>query len=418
MAWNLYRVLNYTIFIVLSVLLFCLIVLTPADAIYQCYITSRLTNIFIITGVYVVTFILAVLIYATRIYTNRSALAGIPKAWIPIEKEDVGKSVRRLVVEGLARSAMVAYQARPRDTAADGDDFADYQMLLIDRDRPPWGHVEHPGWSSPTSPDLPDLPYRTVIQELPNLIEAKAVSLAPPDPFRTATRPFGSSDGAAQSVPDTRVVEILRRPVSMGLREYLQHLSRMNAIQPPEIVADFLARYERARFSSHELYEAEFQELMHIFADLLRGMNSLDSRVMDDIYAESSRDTESMIGPSDEEGETDTMDEHDDSETSSRGRSNSLQPSNASTWEGRSIYTTPVTQNQRSPVWSRHRDQDRLATPRTPSTSSLRRVQSHASGSSGGSVIRLVDSPGPSDLPYAINFPGRSNNYNPNPNHT
>ncbi|EIT80797.1 aminotransferase, classes I and II, putative [Aspergillus oryzae 100-8] len=406
MAWNFYRILNYTIFIGLSVILFCLIVLTPADAIYQCYVTSRLTNIFIISGGYIVTFILAALIYATRIYTNRSALAGIPKAWIPIEKEDVGKSVRRLVVEGLARSAIVAYQARPRDTAADGDTFADYPMLLIDRDRPPWGSVEHPGWSSPASPDLPDLPYRTVIQELPNLIEAKAVSLAPPDPFLTATRSFDpSSPGAEQSIPDTRVVDILRRPVSMGLREYLQHLASLNVIQPPEIGAEFIALYERARFSSRELHETEFRDLMHIFAGLLRGMKSLDTHIMDDIYAEGSRgDSESVIGPSDEEGETDTMDFHDDSEAFSRGRSNSLQPSNASTWEGRSTYAASGNQSHRSPVWSRNVDPHRLATPRTPSMRSLRRVQSNASGSSGGSVIRLVDTHGPTDLPYAINF--------------
>jgi hypothetical protein len=409
MAWNFYRVLNYTVFVVLSVVLLCLIVLTPADAIYQCYITSRLTNIFIISGGYIVTFILAALIYATRIYTNRSALAGIPKAWIPIEKEDVGKSVRRLVVEGLTRSTIVAYQARPRDTAADGENFADYPMLLIARDRPPWGHVEQPGWSSPSSLDLPDLPYRAVIQELPNLIEAKAVSLAPPDPFLTATRSFDpSSPDAGQSVPDTRVVEILRRPVSMGLRGYLQHLTCLNAIQPPEIGADFLALYERARFSSHELNELQFRELMHIFAELLRGMKSIDSHIMDEIYAESSRDdSESLIGPSDEEGETDTMDFYDDSDAFSRGRSNSVQPSNASIWEGHSTYTGK--QRHRSPVWSRHADPHRLATPRTPSMRSLRRVQSNTSGSSGGSVIRLVDTHEPSDLPYAINFHGGSN---------
>ncbi|GMG08124.1 unnamed protein product [Aspergillus oryzae] len=316
------------------------------------------------------------------------------------------ESVRRLVVEGLARSAIVAYQARPRDTAADGDTFADYPMLLIDRDRPPWGSVEHPGWSSPASPDLPDLPYRTVIQELPNLIEAKAVSLAPPDPFLTATRSFDpSSPGAEQSIPDTRVVDILRRPVSMGLREYLQHLASLNVIQPPEIGAEFIALYERARFSSRELHETEFRDLMHIFAGLLRGMKSLDTHIMDDIYAEGSRgDSESVIGPSDEEGETDTMDFHDDSEAFSRGRSNSLQPSNASTWEGRSTYAASGNQSYRSPVWSRNVDPHRLATPRTPSMRSLRRVQSNASGSSGGSVIRLVDTHGPTDLPYAINF--------------
>ncbi|KAF4239744.1 hypothetical protein CNMCM6805_005629 [Aspergillus fumigatiaffinis] len=387
MLLNLYRILNYAAFTFFSVLLICLIILTPADAIYQCYKTHRLTNIFFITGAYVATFILAALIYATRIYTNRTVLSAIPKAWIPVEKEDVGKSVRRLVVEGLARSAIIAYQARPRDMAADGDKFADYPMLVVDRDRPPWGRVEHPGWSSPSSPDLPDLPYRAVVQELPHLIEAKAVSLAPPDPFLSAAahhRFDPSLSDRGQSVPDTRVVEVLQRPASMGLREYIQHLTALNLVNPPEIGAEFLAHYERARFSSRELHEDEFRELMHVFADVLRGMTYLDARILDDIRGGSSRgDSESLIGPSDEEGETDTMEYLDDSDALSLRRSNSLQPS----------------------VASRHHDRYRtLATPRTPSTRSLRRVQSNVSSSSGGSVIRLVDPRGPSDLPYAYNL--------------
>ncbi|PYH93019.1 hypothetical protein BO71DRAFT_382436 [Aspergillus ellipticus CBS 707.79] len=390
MALNVHRVLHLTVFTCLSFLLFLLIILTPADAIYQCYITSRLTNIFIITGGYVVTFLLAVLIYSTRIYTNRSVLSGIPKAWIPVEKEDVGKSVRRLVKEGLAHSAIIAYQARPRDIAADGDNFSDYESLLVDHENPPWGEVEHPGWSSPSCPDLPDLPYRTVIQELPHLIEAKAVSLAPPDPIFTATHralraPFPDVE---ESVPDTRVVGALRRPISMGLREYLQHLTELSVVNPPEIGAEFVALYERARFSSRELHEEEFRTLMHVFAELLRGMKVLDPRVLDEVRGGSSRaDSESLIGPSDEEGETDTVDSFDGSEGMSRGRSNSLQPSNASTWEGRS-----AKQGRWSPVWSRrHEPQRTLAPPRTPSMRSLRRVQSNASGSSGGSVIRLVE---------------------------
>ena len=109
MAPKLDRVLNLTAFTFLSIILFCLILLTPADAIYQCYITKRLINIFFIAGAYIVTFILAVLIYATRIYTNRSVLTGIPKAWIPVGKEDVGTSVRRLVMDGFARSSIIAY---------------------------------------------------------------------------------------------------------------------------------------------------------------------------------------------------------------------------------------------------------------------------------------------------------------------
>lgn len=410
MAVNIRRVLNVTSAVLFVIALACLIVLTPADAIYQCYVSGQLTNIFFITGAYVVTFLLAVMTYATRIYTNRTALRGIPKAWIPVEREDVGKSVRRLVMEGLARSAIISFQARPRDVAADGDKFSDFDTLTVDRDRPPWGHVEHPGWSSPSSMDFPDLPYRTVVRELPHLIEAKAVSLAPPDPLLNASRdPFDPYSFAAdQVVPDTRVVQVLQRPASMGLRGYIQHLTELNVVDPPEVGAEFVALYDRARFSPHELHEAEFRDLMHVFAELLRGMKGLDAQTLDEIREGSSYDSESAFRPSDEEGETDMMGYNEDP-WFARARSDSLQPSNASVRESRSIYDTSA-RDRGSPAASRQTAPSRLlAAPRTPSTRSLRRVQSNVSGSSGGSVIRLVDTQRPSDLPYAIDV-GNSNN--------
>jgi hypothetical protein len=415
MAVNLQRFLSITASVFLAVILACLILLTPADAIYQCYVSRQLTNIFFITGAYVVTFLMTVMIYATRIYTNRTVLRGIPKAWIPVEREDVGKSVRRLVMEGLARSAIISFQARPRDTAADGDKFSEFETLTVDRERPPWGYVEHPGWSPPSSVDLPDLPYRTVVRELPHLIEAKAVSLAPPDPILNAPRdpfdPAPSSVAADQAVPDTRVVQVLQRPTSTGLREYIQHLTGLDVIRPAEVGAEFVALYERARFSAHEICESEFRDLMHVFAEVLRGMTDLDAQALNEIRDGSARDSESVIRASDEEGETDTVDFHEDPWLA-RGRSASLQPSNASTFDSRSVHATPSKRGRGSPAPSRQnapRNRLPAAAPRTPSTRSLRRVQSNVSGSSGGSVIRLADTWRPSDLPYAIE-PGNSNN--------
>ncbi|KAJ5086567.1 hypothetical protein NUU61_007874 [Penicillium alfredii] len=413
MTTRLERFLNSSVFFFFALVLFCLILLTPADAIYQCYETQRLTNVFFITGAYVVTFLLVVLIYATRIYTNRSTLSGIPKAWIPVEKEDVNKSVRRLVMEGLARSAVVSYQARPRDTEAEGESFQNHKTLLINSQHPPWGRVEHPGWSSPACPDLPDLPYRTVIQELPNLIEAKAVSLAPPDIIPSPhLDPFPpSGDSTTQSLPDMRVVEVLQRPASMGLREYIRHLTSLHAINPPELGAEFLALYEHARFSSRELHETEFRELMHLFAEILRGMTTLAPPVLNEIRDSASyyrADSESAIGPSDEEGETDTVEHFGFDENLTSMRSNSLRPSNASTWETQSGYdTAPATQSPVSGMSTGGGSYWARGLLRTPSTRSLHRVPSSRSGSSGGSVIHLTQPRDPADLPYTIDYAGR-----------
>lgn len=412
MAVRIERFLNTTGFFFFALILVCLVLLTPADAIYQCYETNRLTNIFFIAGAYVITFILAALIYATRIYTNRNALTDIPKAWIPVEKEDVNKSVRRLVKEGLARSAVIAYQARPRDVSNDDDNFQGYQTLLIDSERPPWGNVEHPGWSSPTSPDLPNLSYRTVIQELPSLIEAKAVSLAPADAFSSSPLdPFGPpGDLTTQSLPDTRVVEVLQRSSSMGLREYIRHLTSLGAIYPPELGLEFLALYEAARFSPRELHETEFRELMHLFAEILRGMTSLAPPIIDEIRDSASygrSGSESVIGTSDEEGETDASEEYGYDGASELMRSNSLRPSNSSTWETQSGYDTAMqSPASGSSLSNGHVSRD---ASRTPSTRSLWRVPSAQSTRSGGSVIRLTQPQHSSDLPYYFNYAGRSN---------
>ncbi|OJJ49444.1 hypothetical protein ASPZODRAFT_150331 [Penicilliopsis zonata CBS 506.65] len=394
MAPLIYRILESSTFIFLSFILLCLILLTPADAIYQCYVTRRFTNVYFIAGGYIVTFLLALLIYASRIYTNRSVLAGIPKAWIPVEKEDVGKSVRRLVMDGLARSAIIAYQARPRNTREDEDRFLDYKMLLVDRDRPPWGRVEHRGWSSPASLDLPDLPYRDVVKELPHLIEAKAVSLAPSDPLLMPSSSHASED--AHSVPDTRVVEVLKRPTSMGLREYLQHLTTLDLVNPPDLGPEFLAIYEKARFSSQELYQDEFREMMRLFTEILRGMVSLSPQLLDEIrHGSSYADSESRIGPSDEEGETDTVDLHhddEDSEALARGRSHRVRLSDASsTWDSsRSLYTAASASDSVSVGRMPSREtlnRSLRASPRTPSMRSLRPEVSNLSGSSAGSAV-------------------------------
>ena len=396
--------LNSSSFFFFSLICLGLICLTPADAIYQCWVTRRLTNIFFIAGAYVLTFVLAFLIYATRLYTNRTALAGIPKVWIPVEEEDVTKSVRRLVVEGLARSAIIAYQACPRDTTGEEDSFLNYKDLAIDPKHPPWGSVEHPGWSSPESPDLPNLPYRTVITELPNLIEAKAVSTAPAE----NTLPDGMDP-----FPDTRVVEVLQRPASMGLRQYVGHLANLGVINSPGLEADFLALYERARFSSRPLHASEFRELMHLFAEILREITPLAPPILEGIRDSASyhqTDTESIIGPSDEEGETDTVDHYVYERAFTPTRSNSLRPSNSSAWEASSVHgTAPIAQSPVSRFSARSGSYGGLHPTGTRSTESLRRVRSGQSGSSVGSVIRLARTTNPADLPYTIHYAGRGN---------
>ncbi|OAT11792.1 thermatolerance membrane protein Dlt1 [Blastomyces gilchristii SLH14081] len=288
---RLFRVFYTTLFTVLAIIFLILTLLTPADTIYQSSKTHRLGNVFIVSGVYIITLLLAILIYASRIFTNRSVLAGIPKPWIPVEKPDVPKSVRRLVVEGLSRSAIIAQQARPRDRTGEDNSKLDPSLTIPTTRPPPWGDISHPGWTAPGCPDMPDQEFEPVIKELPHLIEAKAVSLAPVDPRLPV---FDNRDadqtGENQPIPDERIVEILRRPHNMPLRDYINHLTHLNLINPVDLGRSFVRLYERGRFADAPLTEQEFRSLLSMFAELLRGMSELDPEIIAEIQSESSTD--------------------------------------------------------------------------------------------------------------------------------
>ncbi|KAI5290805.1 hypothetical protein KEM52_000342 [Ascosphaera acerosa] len=281
----------------LSFLFLLLTLVSPGDLIYQAYSNSRLGNIFVVAGVYIVTFLLAALIYACRILTNRSILAGIPKAWIPIEKPDLAKVVRRQIVTGLTRSAIIAQQSMPRNCTGEDDGALDPQLCLASRRTAdgyftekvlPWGTIAHRGWTAPDCADLPSCHFDEVMEELPFLIEAKAVSLAPPD------LPV---DGRSRAiVPDARIVEILRRPKGMCMRTYLDYLGGLGVVAH-DMAHSFVRLYERAKYSATPLSENEFRTLMHVFSALLHAMVPLDEATLAHVRE--------SIGDEDDEGSDD-----------------------------------------------------------------------------------------------------------------
>ena len=271
--------------------------------------------------------------------------------------------VRRLIEKRFKRSLCIARETRPRDLGGDAGTKRNWEELgrLAGYEEPEpaaqfkvneyqgqstWGTVKHDGWSSPSTSDLPDLGFMPVIMELPNLIEAKAVSLAPgldgPEEERADsndeddegegkdnigegtdkteaedhaigdTLPERPAQDAALSVkahpphpqkqktshpsaslPDPLAMEILQRPQNMNLRDYLFYLSSLNLLPNPSsfpptssnILQDFLALYEKARFSPYPLSETSFRQLMELFASLLRSMNKVDEDAFANVYA-------------------------------------------------------------------------------------------------------------------------------------
>ena len=223
------------------------------------------------------------------------------------------EKVRRVVERGLRRSVCIARESRPRDLGGERGLKRTWEELgrlsevkgtkpsgherLLEEKAPPWGIISHAGWSSPSSVDLPNLQFMPVVLELPNLIEAKAVSLAPlsaavGDEGKdiTSTASQANTPNSVQSLeisqllPDPLAVEILQRPSTMGVRDYLSYLSTLGLIST-KVMSQFLVLYEIARFSSAPLSEASFRQLMSLFATLLRGMEKLDDDAFAEAYA-------------------------------------------------------------------------------------------------------------------------------------
>jgi hypothetical protein len=406
-----FRIFYSTTYTGLYILTLALLAITPVAMIWGAIQNSAYQYIIVIGGTYVLTAIIAIFVYASRLYTNRSVMVGVGKAYIPVEDGEVGRSVRKMIVGQLERSAMVAWESRPRDllgeilmaeesgvlppeTGSVGrNDYTVGREIPIDPSYPPWGDVKHAGWSGPgqnQDGDVPDLHFANVIAELPNLVEAQAVSLAPPS--------LGLSGPGGVPMADPVVADVLRRPATMGMREYLTQLSYLQLINPPEAGQNFLLQYERARFGGLPATEAEFKALMTYFADLLSGMAELKPEIIEQIRAQAGQDEESSM---DTEGITPEILQGDQLPLSVQEPqtpvSSLISPVTARTAPSRSI--TPYMQQAPSEdslgsVLRRPTEKADLIENTRSRASSQDAASMNSLHSETGSVVRRTDSPG------------------------
>jgi hypothetical protein len=283
----LFKVFYSSSFTVVFLLLIAFVGVAPADKLYESYRRRRVIDIIIIAAAWVLTALIAAFLYGTRLYTNRSILRDIPKTFLPIEGDDLpGRYVHRMVQENYICSAVVAYQARPRSRRIEIEvEGAGERMLTITkrvkhhRHRhsltgeeialldPSWGPIEHSGWQSPTSSEIPNLEYARVADELIDLVEAKAVSMAPRDPFMTL-------ENSNVPAPDQQWIDSLARYDNTSMRRYLAQLADLGLFSDPSLTDDFLRIYEYERYSGRPLQDVEFQLMMRLFAELLRSMQA------------------------------------------------------------------------------------------------------------------------------------------------
>ena len=310
-----FRIFYSTTYTTLFLITLVILAITPGTMLWTAIRSEAFQYVFMIGGTYVLTALIAIFIYSSRLYTNRSVMAGVGKAYIPVEEGEVGRNVRKMIAAQLERSAVIAWESRPRDTmgeivlaekegwltnedqATGGFDLDQWTVgsaIVIDPAKAPWGEIHHAGWTAPAharSETVGNLQFATVIAELPHLIEAKAVSLAPPDPNAEA----GFFNENEAPLVHQVVMETLRRQKTMGLREYLTQLSYLGLINPPSVGHDFLAMYEKVRFSGRPCPENEFNSLMAVFAQLLEGIGELRPEIIAEIRGQAQSDDYSTL---------------------------------------------------------------------------------------------------------------------------
>ncbi|RPB04181.1 hypothetical protein L873DRAFT_1667606 [Choiromyces venosus 120613-1] len=324
MRFTLFHFFYSTSFTALFLLLAILVLITPADTIVQALIRNvRINNVFIVAGCYVLTALIALIIYISRIYSVKRLMADIPKFYAPVKKAYLRTRIHKAVAANLSRSAIIAVQSRPRE----GGERV-------------WGEIKHPGWSGGTG-QLPNVQYLSVVKELPHLLEMEALSLCAPGSSRGGLRTPTPNRFEEITVPDQ---EVVRRQPHMSFRAYLNQLATVGYVR--QDVADlFLARYERARFRNRGegIEEREFMELMHIFAGLLK---TLGGDLFLDPSSTSSRhrDWEPRNGDSNDEDHRERM----ELERRDRYNSSGYETTSTEHEEGEGLRSTPDRLNDNS----------------------------------------------------------------------
>jgi hypothetical protein len=430
-----FRILYPSVYFLLYAVLIALLFITPSDIIVRSLQTGQKHNIWVMTVCIVTTVLIVAFVYVLRLYVNKTVLASIPKTWVPVERVDVKKPIYKMIQAGLDRSATIAFEARPRVSSRAGEDepapgqispqdqhherahivvrlptvrtgTADAGVSVLSAPAM-WAKIEHPGWASPNSPDLPNLQYTTVISELPHLIEAKALALAPPDPTSDSQPPM----------LDPEAVALLQRAPNVNLRAYLEHLVSLRVLDAEAPVAGFLKQYEHARFSTGPVSSAHFRELMSQFAAILHGMKPLDLDAWESgAEDDNDDDADDVFAPSESDIDNDAPARTNPSTpggTLSRSVTVSTQGSvarppgspSANTW--RHYRTAPTTpRSRRGGMLSRQSSSSsslsvrRQVPVRQASTSTMRSRTSNDSRS----IIRLATSDDLSDLPFVLSL--------------
>ncbi|KAK9477724.1 hypothetical protein V1514DRAFT_333240 [Lipomyces japonicus] len=273
----LYRISLY--FLLMFTFLFVLV--TPADMIVQAIRNRQDYKVIIVGTTFVNICVVGLILYASRLYDVRMALADVPKRYVPGQEHDLPRSSAVLIEHELRRCSMIRAQIEqpaewvshpglPPPPAPSTKNTTHYANNVNSDDNN--NNNKNTTISTASKFDFPEVPYVEVLIESARLLEEKANSLHLwlPGHRRNAglRQEQQREQGAKQPGKDN---PINSGSGGMSFRDYVAELS--NHVQlDTDLAARFVQGYERARFSGISLTEWEFKELMRTFMGLIRSI--------------------------------------------------------------------------------------------------------------------------------------------------
>lgn len=193
----------------------------PIDSISQASQSDNnyALNTFVVVGALVLFGITASVISITRVYLLRTALADIPKRYVPIEPNDLPRGCSEMIQDNITRCEEVRTRALQTP-----------------------GVAKHPGLSGPDS------------ELLPPLLK-----------FDDAVRSIGMKLKWDKNFPGSE----LTVPENMSFREAIAYSQTKVPSSNPELCRQYVELYEELRYSGKLITEEQFVSFMQLCIDFM-----------------------------------------------------------------------------------------------------------------------------------------------------
>ncbi|KAH3663742.1 hypothetical protein OGAPHI_005144 [Ogataea philodendri] len=207
----------YSISLLIFIVVFLLLnALVPLDLILRSTSLSSLTFIALVVVIASALFLfISAVIYILRILILKRYLQDIPKAYVPITERDIGARESKYISQGIARAKKIKQLARPNAT------------------------VDHPGLHSADQINDPTLPDNVVYEDV--------------------VRAIGEDVRYRHTLHLTHSFQVQVEP-NQTLRDIVYTTLRRATLSEKEshLVFDFLAHYEKLRFSGKPISRTDF----------------------------------------------------------------------------------------------------------------------------------------------------------------